>query len=335
MLAAGLLLAACGGGASSGGIHREQYVDVGDARLYILVRGDDPHAPLLIWLHGGPGGAERPLFRLFNSELERHFVVVYLDQRGTARSYDPDADPRRLTVARHVADLDAVVDSLRRDFAGGPVILMGHSWGSALAMFYAKAHPQKVAAVVGVGQVSNEAARQRSQYAFVEAEARRRGEAEVLERLHAIGPPPFSASREIAVQRLVERHGGYFRKEPSLLGLLARAVGRGYVRPWEIKRLFRGNAVSLQAMNDELLRLDLPRDVPKLNVPVVFMLGRYDRQVDSRLAAAYFEQLEAPAKRLMWFEDSAHNVPFEEPARFNAAVRRLLTEVGAMPLASP
>jgi pimeloyl-ACP methyl ester carboxylesterase len=335
ILAAGLLLAACGGAASSGAVRRERYVDVGDARLYTLVRGDDPNAPLLIWLHGGPGGAERPLFQLYNSDLERRFLVVYLDQRGTARSYNPDADPRRLTVARHVADLDVVVDGLRREFAGRPVILMGHSWGSALALFYAKAHPEKVAAVVGVGQVSNEVARQRSQYEFVEAEARRRGESEVLERLYAIGPPPFSARREIAVQRLVERYGGYFRKEPNLLGLLVRAMGRGYVRPWEIKRLFRGNAVSLEAMNDELLKLDLPRDVREVKVPVVFMLGRYDRQVDSRLAAAYFGQLNAPAKRLMWFEDSAHNAPFEEPARFNAAVPRLLAEVGAIPRASP
>ena len=281
------------------------------------------------------GGAERPLFQLYNSDLERRFVVVYLDQRGTARSYDPDADPRRLTVARHVADLDVVVEDLRREFAGRPVILMGHSWGLALGLFYAQAHPQKVAAVVGVGQVSNELARQRSQYAFVEAEARRRGDTQGLDRLSAVGAPPFSASREIAMQRLVERYGGYFRKEPNLMGLLLRAIAHGYVRPWEMTRMFRGNAVSLEAMNDELLKLDLPQDVPEVKVPVVFMLGRYDRQVDSRLAAAYFEQLRAPAKRLMWFEDSAHNAPFEEAARFNEAVPRLLAEVGVITPGSP
>ena len=335
ILTTGLLLAACGSGASSGAVRRERYIDAGDARLYALIRGDDLKAPVLIWLHGGPGGAERPLFQLFNSDLERRFLVVYLDQRGAARSFDPDADPRRLTVAQHVADLDRVVEELRRDFARRQVILMGHSWGSALALFYARAHPEKVAAVVGVGQVSNELARQRSQYQFVESEARRRADQDALERLHGIGPPPFSARREIAVQSLVERYGGYFREQPNLIGLLVRGIGRGYVRPWEINRLFRGNAVSLEAMNDELLKLDLPRDVPEVKVPVVFMLGRYDRQVDSRLAAAYFERLRAPAKRLMWFEDSAHNVPFEEPARFNEAVPRLLAEVGALPPPAP
>jgi pimeloyl-ACP methyl ester carboxylesterase len=53
---------------------------------------------------------------------------------------------------------------------------------------------------------------------------------------------------------------------------------------------------------------------------VLFFLGRHDRQVDARLAARYFETLEAPCKRLVWFESSAHNVPFEEPEAFQRAV---------------
>jgi pimeloyl-ACP methyl ester carboxylesterase len=39
---------------------------------------------MLLWLHGGPGGPERPLFRYFNSELERSLLVAYLDQAQRA-----------------------------------------------------------------------------------------------------------------------------------------------------------------------------------------------------------------------------------------------------------
>ncbi len=305
-------------------VRREARIAVEGAELYLMTRGEDPRAPILLWLHGGPGGAERPLFRLFNAPLEAHFVVGYLDQRGTGRSFDPRADPRRLTIARHLADLDAVVDHLRSEHGQAKVALIGHSWGSALGLFYAQAHPDKVSAFIGVGQVTSELRRQASQHQFVREEAARRGDVEALSRLEQIGPPPFSAAREIAVQRLVERYGGYFRKPPNFAGLVARGVAGGHVRPWEIGRYIQGNRVSLEAMNDELLRLDLPAQVPAVVVRVHFLLGRYDRQVDSRLAAAYFEQLQAPRKTLVWFENSAHNVPFEEPDAFNATVVRLL-----------
>ena len=58
-------------------IDRCEYLDVAGARLYLLIRGADRGAPVLLWLHGGPGGAERPLFRYYNHELEDHFVVAY------------------------------------------------------------------------------------------------------------------------------------------------------------------------------------------------------------------------------------------------------------------
>lgn len=327
-LLCGLLSACALTPARASAVRREELIIVPGGRLFALVRGDNPEAPILVWLHGGPGGAERPLFRLYNAALERSFVVVYLDQRGTGRSFDPKADPRALTIARHVQDLDLVVDQIRREQSQDKVVLLGHSWGSALGLFYAQAHPEKVSAFIGVGQVSSELGRQWSQFHFVEDEARRRGDAQATDRLNAIGPPPYSAAREIATQRLVERFGGYYRVMPDMKRVIVRGILGGHVRPWELQRLFRGNAVSLTAMNDEILNLDLPAQVPEVQVPVAFLLGRYDRQVDSRLAEAYFHQLKTPAKALVWFENSAHNAPFEEPALFNATVPRVARQLG-------
>jgi proline iminopeptidase len=321
----GLLVAAPLTAASP--VHLNRYLAVDDARLYMTIRGKNPRAPLLIWLHGGPGGAQRPLFRLYNASLEKRFVVVYLDQRGTGRSFDRKADPARLTVSRHIADLDLVVAYLLDAFGSRPVILVGHSWGSALGLLYAQAHPEVVTAFVGVGQVTSEIARQRSQYRFVKVEAARRGEADERARIEAIGPPPFTVEGELAIQRFVERYGGYWRKQPRWFPLVVRAGLRGYAMPWELPRLIRGNNVSLRAMHDELLKLDLRTRVRSVDVPVVFMLGRYDKQVDSALAAAYFEELSAPVKRLKWF-DTAHNIPFEAPEAFNASLLELLASVG-------
>ena len=67
-------------------------------------------------------------------------------------------------------------------------------------------------------------------------------------------------------------------------------------------------------------RLDLTEAVPALDVPVTFVLGRFDQRTWSPLAVVYLEALRAPSKRLIWLENSAHNGPFEEPGAFRAAV---------------
>jgi len=296
-----------------------------DARLYVLVRGDQRTAPILVWLHGGPGGAERPLFRLFNGSLEHHFLVAYWDQRGAGRSFDPDADPARLTIQRHVSDLDRVVDYLRQAFQQENVTLVGHSWGSALGLLYVRDHPEKVAAFVGVAPVVSTAADARAQLEFVESEALERNETSDLRPLREqLGPPPFAWRQDLALQRWVDRYGGVFHRPPSRWGTVFQAVVLGYVKPWEIYRMIRANELSLEAMNDEIGALDLRSAVPRVTVPVLFVLGRYDRVTDPSLARAYLAQLVAPRKCLVWAERSAHNVPFEEPDRFDATVIEFL-----------
>jgi pimeloyl-ACP methyl ester carboxylesterase len=276
------------------------------------------------WLHGGPGGAETPLFRLYNRELEQTFVVVYWDQRGAGRSFDQAADPSRLTIDRHLADLDRVVTYVCAELGVDRVALLGHSWGSALGLLYAQRHPDKVAAFVGVNQLVDETARQQSQLDFALSRAREEGDERAVEQINGIGNPPFTAEQELAAQNWVDRYGGLFHNRPSFLGAVVSATLRGYVRPWEIPAFIRANNLSLQAMMEELAALDLHETVPAVDVPVLFALGRHDRQVDSRLAAEYFRLLDAPGKGLVWFEGSAHNVPFEEPARFNQVVREFL-----------
>lgn len=305
-----------------------EHVPVDGASLFLDVRGADVRAPLLVWLHGGPGGAERPLFRYFNGDLEQHFVVAYWDQRGAGHSFDPDADPARLTVNRHLADLDAVVDHLRSAYRQGRVILIGHSWGSALGLLYANRHPDKVAAVVGVAQFVSGLGAQQGQYAFVAAEARRRADEGLRRRLDTIGPPPFDADEVLDVQALVDELGGYFHRRPNRWGLLLKGMLGGYVAPWDMPGYIRANNVSLAAMHDELLALDLRQRVPAVDVPVVMMLGRFDHQLDARQAADYLAGLEAPAKRLLWFEHSAHNIPFEEPDAFDRQLVAVLRELG-------
>ena len=328
-LIVGCVLVQVGAKEAAVSIKRSEYLAVDGAKLYLQIRGAERTALVLLWLHGGPGGAERPLFRYFNGDLEKRFVVVYWDQRGAGRSFDPKADPHRLTIAQHLADLDTVVDHLRQSLGQNKIVLMGHSWGAALGLLYTQAHPEKVSAFIGVNPLIATLKAQQAEYDFVYDEASRRKDDKVLARLQEIGPPPLKDSRQVlAMERLVERYGGVFHQKPHRTWILVRAIFSGLVTPWEIPRLIHANNVSLEAMNTELLGLDLSRSVSAVDVPVLFFVGRYDRHENAMLAAAYFENLRTPVKRVQWFEKSAHNIPFEESDLFNAMVVRELQSVG-------
>lgn len=323
-----LYVSAC----ASPAINVVERIDVGNARLYVEIRGVDSHAPLMVWLHGGPGGAERPLFRYFNGELEQHLVVTYLDQRGAGLSYDSDAPTERLTIAQHVSDLDRVIDRLLLEFQRDRVILVGHSWGTVLGTLYAQAHPDKVAGLINVAPVVSIAEQQQREYAFDLADAQRLHDQTALKEMGEIGRPPYpTPERMLRLQHVTDRfHGVEFQDHDRWL-IVVSAVLQGIVTPWEISRIIEGNYASLAAMHQELSALDMRDRVKKLDVPVFFFLGRHDHHVDAELARTYFMSLTAPKKQLIWFEQSAHDIPFDEPEAFNAALIQAVRSITASP----
>ena len=75
--------------------------------------------------------------------------------------------------------------------------------------------------------------------------------------------------------------------------------------------------------------MDLVRDVPRLDVPVVMIQGRLDQVAPGDAARRYANALEAPSKQLVWFEHSAHTPQIEEPRRFRAVLMRARADVVA------
>jgi pimeloyl-ACP methyl ester carboxylesterase len=59
-------------------------------------------------------------------------------------------------------------------------------------------------------------------------------------------------------------------------------------------------------------------------MPVFFFLGRRDHWVPPEVSVSYYETLEAPAKNLVWFEQSGHEPFADEPEKFNAAMAELV-----------
>jgi pimeloyl-ACP methyl ester carboxylesterase len=295
-----------------------RYLLIGGVKQWVMVRGRDVGNPLLVIVHGGPGSSETALFRTSNAALEEAFTVVYWDQRGAGRSL---SSPREsMTIARYVADLDELIDTLLARFGHRRVIVLGHSWGSAVGTLYATGAPAKVAAYVGVGQISNMLASETLSYRFALSEARRRGHRKAVRVLEAMGEPPLSVEAVMQQRRWLMTFGGAFGSRVSFGRLLRRTMFAPEGSPLDVVRLARGARASIDALWDQMAPLRLDRDHRFFDVPVFFLLGRLDNQVVASLAAQYFEVIDAPHKELVWFEESGHFLPFEEPAKFNATL---------------
>jgi pimeloyl-ACP methyl ester carboxylesterase len=93
---------------------------------------------------------------------------------------------------------------------------------------------------------------------------------------------------------------------------------------FDLPSILRGMLFSTYNMWTEVSALNLIRAVPVLRVPVFFFIGRHDRVIAPKTSIAYFDMLTAPSKKLVWFEESAHEPPFEEPAKFNALMAELV-----------
>lgn len=97
-----------------------------------------PHAPVLVFVHGGPGLWD--YLGPVAASVADHVSTVRYDQRGCGRS-TPDGDYR---MSRFVADLD----ELREHADVEQWLVFGHSFGATLALAYAAAHPDRVTALV-------------------------------------------------------------------------------------------------------------------------------------------------------------------------------------------
>lgn len=118
---------------------RETYIHVSGAELYAREIGQ---GPAIIVLHGGPDFDHSYLL----PELDRlsdSYRLIYYDQRGRGRSA-AHVQPTDVTLASDLADLDSV----RQHFQLESVVLLGHSWGTVLALEYAIRYPHRVSRLI-------------------------------------------------------------------------------------------------------------------------------------------------------------------------------------------
>lgn len=321
---------------TANGVQETYETTLGGARQVVNVRGSDRAKPILLFIHGGPASVEMPLAWSFQRPWEDYFTVVHWDQRGAGRSFplnDQAALAPTIKPERYRDDTIELIEQLRTRYGKRKIVVMGLSWGSMVGLMVAEKRPDLLYAYVGVGQAINFRENEVEGYAWTLGEAKRRGDTVAVKELTAIAPFPGPGAfdlQKLEIERKWNvRYGGLLWRRPDAqfyfhLGRLSPEYTLADRQAWDA-----GSAYTMKILWPQLADLSMSH-VSRLNVPVVLLLGRHDTTTPSVIAARWYERLQAPKKRLVWFENSAHIPIFEEPGRAFAA---LLTEV--RPLTQP
>jgi pimeloyl-ACP methyl ester carboxylesterase len=304
------------------GVQELTAIEIGGLKQWISVRGRDRNNPILLYIHGGPASPEMPLSWTFQTPWEDYFTVVQWDQRGAGKTYtanDPELVKPTLTVDRMIRDAEEVTQYLRTAYGQDKIFVVGHSWGSVIGLGLAQRKPQWLYAYVGIGQVVSARGNERAGYEFTLRAAEAAGNAQALKELRSIAPyPEVDGSlplQKIDLQRKWSIFFGGLTYGRSTFDYYnnAKRFAPEYSEA-DLAAIEQGSALSLPPLLKDAADVDYSR-AKAFDCPIILFLGRHDETTSSKLAAQWLAQVESPHTRAIWFENSAHMIPMEEPGR--------------------
>ncbi len=309
-------------------LDKSEIVSINSTKYYLRIRTCNTDNPVVLFLHGGCGSPDRAQVMKYQSPLATNFTLVAFDQRGSGYAYNKkEAKTLDLTKEIYVNDVHNVVDYLKQKFNKQKIIIVGHSFGSVLGVWYVQQYPNDVLAYVGVGQCVDYIENEKLSYAWTLQEAEKVGDNKSVAILKRIGAPldngKYKNEHQKSLMKLravLHKLGGatYSNRKPYWQELLFHEV------PIMLKEYsFCGMIKYVKGLsyspNTTLAKTnpDFMNTAKKLDVPVYLLLGHHDMNCVYTLAEKWFEQLEAPDKKIVWFESSAHSPQWEESDKWN------------------
>ncbi len=126
-----------------------QFVTVNGHHVHVVVRGAAKGtAPDVVLIHGASGSTRDMTFSL-SGKLEKNYRVIVIDRPGLG--YTPRLHRRGETLAEQAALLQGATGALGAD----KPIVVGQSYGGAVALAWAVHHPESLSALVTLSAASN------------------------------------------------------------------------------------------------------------------------------------------------------------------------------------
>ncbi len=294
-------------------------LELNGRKQWISIRGWDKNLPVLLFLAGGPGGSQMAAVRHELEELEKYFIVVNWDQPGSGKSYYAERI-KSITAKTYIEDGYALTEYLKERFSQEKIYLMGESWGSALGIFLVDKYPESYHALIGTGQMVDFAETERLDYAKALEIAESKNDAALIKKLKANGEPPYYG-KDVTFKSAVYLNylSAYMARNPQIHNPrynTIRDIASSEYGLLDKINYIRGIISTYNHVYQQLYDIDMREDYTRIDVPVYFFLGRHDINAPTVLAEEYYHVLNAPDKKIVWFEHSGHSPWINESEKF-------------------
>ena len=280
-------------------VDSKEEILINGIKQVITIQTRDTSLPLLLFLHGGPGGSVMDYSDKFTHRLQEHFVVVQWDQRETGQTLLLNGSPVPLTLAIFHRDTETIIGYLLKRYNREKLYLVAHSWGTVLGFHIARTHPELLYAYIPIGPMINQLESERLALSAMKKDAMERGNEKEAEELDKV-TIPFANGEQLY----------YHRKWLQVFSGSRRTLSKSFVDKW---------AATWLPVFNEASRDNLMETLPSIDCPVYFFAGRKDYQTNSSITEQYHVALKAPRKGLFWFE-TGHSIPSATPGRMQEII---------------
>ena len=311
------------------------YIDVDGGKIGMMIMAENKNRPVLLLCGGGPGISEYLLEDMYPTGLAEKFVVCYLEYRGTGLSYASDCRTEDLTTERYIADVVAVTKYLSERFQQERIYIMGHSFGSYVAIKTVQDFPQYYHAYFAMSQMCNQKESEYLAWEYMKEQYEQAGNKKMVERFEAL---PIRESQEMYEQYMFssmlrdtamhELGVGTTRDMNSVItdlifpSLRCKAfTWKERINIWRAKMISSKFPITYDAWNENVFE-----EVKTLEIPIYFFAGKYDYTCCYSLQEEFYNQIEAPKKEFYVFEHAAHSPIFECPEEAKEIFEQLFGE---------
>jgi len=300
-------------------INEEKFIEINGIEQWISIKGNSTK-PIILFLHGGPGSPLSPYSETIYKKIEKEYLIVHWDQRGTGKTFGKIA-PEELTpeflkenplsIELMTKDGLEIVNYVLKTLNKRKLILFGTSWGSLLGIKMIAKNPELFYAYVGHSQIV-QAFIDDAFYKRIENIAKKRKDTDALNILKKIGNAPFERARDsgkfIKIIKTFEKlntkaapNNWYISTENynSKIDEKNRNDGDDY----SFINFVGDKKLEIKSMSENV---DLIKENNIFEIPIYFIQGNEDILTSKESTKKYFHKIKSPKKKYYLVNKAGH-----------------------------